>query len=270
MDPMAGGVGARLAVGVAVSSVVALFAWRRGSLSGSGALAAVAIGAVITVGGGVAWLTALLAFFATSTVLGRVGRARKEATKREFSKGDRRDAWQALSNGGVAAGAALAMAIAPSAGWAAAFLGALATANGDTWATELGVLSRRDPISLVRLRRVPRGTSGAVSGLGLAATVAGAALVGAIGALAAASFHATPRRALAVAVVGGSGGALVDSLLGATVQARFRCAACARDTEGARHHCGARTEHTGGLRWLGNDAVNFAATVAGAAIAAAL
>jgi uncharacterized membrane protein len=217
----------RLVVGIVVSTAVALFAFRRGSLSVSGAIAAVVIGTVITVGGGVAWLAA-----------------------------------------------ALGLTLAPSTPWAhelaAAFLGALATANGDTWATELGVLSRREPISLVRLARVPRGTSGAVSALGFGATVAGAALIGLVGAIAPAAFSTTALSAFIVAVVGGTAGALVDSIVGATLQARFRCEACARDTEGAVHHCGARTVHTGGLRWLGNDAVNLTATLAGALVAAAL
>ena len=263
--------GERLIAGALASAAIAGFAlWRR-ALSPSGAAAALAVGTCIFAGGGPAWFAALVTFFVTSTLLGRVGRARKAATKREFSKGDTRDAWQVLSNGGAAAAAALGLGLAPSTIWAAAFLGALATANGDTWATELGVLSRGEPFALrgFSLARVPRGTSGAVSPLGLGATVAGAAAIGAVAALAPAAFFCTPARAALLAILGGTAGALADSLLGATVQESFWCAACARETESARHHCGARAEHRRGLRGFGNDAVNAAATLLGALCAVA-
>ncbi|MGZ3440940.1 MAG: DUF92 domain-containing protein, partial [Polyangia bacterium] len=232
----------------------------------SGALAATAVGAVIFIGGGGWWFGALGAFFVTSTLLGRVGAAWKERTKREFEKGDTRDAWQVLANGGVAAVAALLMLGAPDARWLYAFVGALAPANGDTWATELGILSRGEPRSIVTGRRVPRGTSGAVSALGLGATVAGALVVGAVAAFA----GGRPWRIVWVAVVAGTVGALVDSVAGATVQETFYCRGCARECESPRHHCGADAERRRGVIGFGNDLVNFTATLAGAIAGAAL
>jgi uncharacterized protein (TIGR00297 family) len=255
-----------VAIGAVVSAAVALGARARGSLSTSGACAAVGVGTAVFAGGGPGWFAVLATFFVTSTLLGRVGAATKAQVKREFEKGDTRDAWQVLANGGVAAAAALAMAWRPEARWAAAFVAALATANADTWATELGVLSRGEPWSLVRLGRVPRGTSGAVSPLGMAAAFSGALAV----ALVAACSIAPAGRTLLIGVGLGTLGALVDSLLGATVQARFRCPTCAREAESERHHCGARCTPIGGLRWFGNDAVNAGATLAAAVVAALL
>jgi uncharacterized protein (TIGR00297 family) len=245
--------------GFLASALVAGLAWLRRSLSASGAAAAIAVGTAVWAGGGAAWFAVLMTFFVTSTALAPVGRAAKEATKREFSKGDRRDALQVLANGGVGAAAAALFAWHGCPGFAALFVGALATANGDTWATELGVLSRREPISLVTLRRVPRGTSGAVSPLGLLATVSGAAAV---------AVPLLSPRWIAIAAVAGLVGSLADSLLGATLQTRFHCPSCDKLTEGARHHCGAVTTLVGG--YIGNDAVNLFATCAGAAVALAL
>ncbi len=256
----------RVLVGIVLSSAIAALAFRRRALSSSGALAAAAVGTVIYAGGGGVWFAALGAFFVTSTLLGRVGAAAKERTKREFDKGDTRDAWQVLANGGVAAVAALAMLVAPDARWLYAFVGALATANGDTWATELGILARGEPRSIVTGRRVPRGTSGAVSALGLFATVAGALVVAAVACVGA----GRPWRLLLAGVVAGTAGALVDSLLGATVQEAFFCRGCARECESARHHCGAEAERRRGVVGFGNDLVNFAATLAGAVVGAAL
>ncbi len=256
----------RVVLAFVLSGTVAALAHRRRALSSSGALAATAVGAVILVGGGPWWFGALGAFFGTSTLLGRVGAAYKARTKREFSKGDTRDAWQVLANGGVAAVAALLMIVAPDARWLYAFVGALATANGDTWATELGILSRGEPRSIVTLARVPRGTSGAVSALGLGATLAGAFLV----ALVAAPASGRPLRVLAIGTLAGVVGALVDSLAGATVQESFYCAGCARECEAPLHSCGAVAERRRGIIGFGNDMVNFVATLAGALVGAAL
>lgn len=249
-------------LGALVSAIVATIARRRGSLSASGALAAVVVGAAIATAGPGCYL-ALLGFFVTSSALGRVGDARKAQLRADYAKGDERDAWQVFANGGVAATCALIQCCRPDLDLVPAVLGALATANGDTWATELGPLSTRPPRSLRTLRRVPAGTSGAVSGLGFAASAAGGALVGALVGLVTAGPWS---RWLGIGVVCGALGALVDSLLGATVQASFRCPTCARACESARHTCGAMTVPTRGVVWFGNDAVNLAATFAGAAL----
>lgn len=253
-------------LGALVSAIVATIARRRGSLSASGALAAVVVGAAIATAGAGCYL-ALLGFFVTSSALGRVGDARKARLRADYAKGDERDAWQVLANGGVAAACALIQCVRPDLDLAPAILGALATANGDTWATELGPLSTQSPRSLRTLRRVPAGTSGAVSGLGFAASAAGGALVGALVGLVTTGLWL---RWVGLGAVCGAVGALVDSLLGATVQASFRCPTCARACESARHTCGAATVHVRGVSWLGNDAVNLGATLAGASLGALL
>lgn len=256
----------RLLVGVLISAGVAWLAWRRGALSTSGAVAASGVGAAIFGGGGAVWFAALGAFFVSSTLLGRVGAAHKARTKREFEKGDTRDAWQVLANGGVAAAAAMGMILWPDPRWIYCFAGALGAANGDTWATELGILSRREPRSILTLRRVARGTSGAISPLGLGATVGGALLVGLVAALGAGA----PWHLIGATVVAGTLGSLADSAIGATVQESFYCDACARLCEAPQHHCGARAERRRGLPGFGNDAVNLVATLVGAGVGALL
>jgi uncharacterized protein (TIGR00297 family) len=256
---------------LACSLAIGLFAWRRGSLSRSGALGAVAIGTSIYAGGGGTWFLALFSFFFTSTALAKVGKARKSALKSEFEKGDTRDAYQAFSNGGVAALSALGMLAFPHTAWLGAFVGALATANGDTWATELGTLSQREPLSLLSLKRVPRGTSGAVSALGMAATAAGGALIGVVlAAGSAAQSGLSAGQLVLLGLVTGVFGSLVDSLLGATLQAGYLCRHCQRATEGKLHHCGRKAEHTRGFSWFDNDLVNLSATALGAGLGALL
>jgi uncharacterized membrane protein len=62
-------------------------------------------------------------------------------------------------------------------------------------------------------------------------------------------------------------GSLFDSLLGATLQAIYRCPACAKETERhPQHLCGTETVQIRGWRWLNNDGVNFACALMGAII----
>jgi uncharacterized membrane protein len=70
--------------------------------------------------------------------------------------------------------------------------------------------------------------------------------------------------------IGGFCGALVDSVLGATVQEVRFCPACGEETELPLHDCGASTTTARGIAWFNNDAVNLAATLVGSATAAFL
>jgi len=61
---------------------------------------------------------------------------------------------------------------------------------------------------------------------------------------------------------------LVDSLLGATVQGVYECPQCAARSEREGTVCHEPVRLIRGWRWLDNDAVNLAATLAGAAVGA--
>ena len=259
---------ARAAAGVVAAGVVAWLAVRSGALTRDGGVAAALVG-TLSVAAGWAWGLLLVAYFVASVGLSRAGgRAKAERTASVVDKGGARDAWQVLANGLVFTVLAWSTLVVPGAiaraAVAAAALGALAASAADTWATEIGTLSRAAPRSLRTLRPVPAGTSGAASVAGTMAMVAGAVAVAAV----------AQRLELAAAILpialGGIAGAVADSGLGATLQARWWCAACERATERRVHSCGTRTIRRGGVAWLENDAVNLAATLVGAAVAGLL
>lgn len=204
----------------------------------------------------------LLAFFLPSVALSRVGRARKKALL-DVGKQGPRDAWQVLANGGVATACLLAVPMSGTAWTAvfmAAFAGAFAAASADTWATEIGTLARQAPRSILTWRPIPTGLSGGVTVTGTLASIVGACFV----ALVARSTHLAAFVPVAAAGVAGS---LVDSLLGAGIQALRHCPACECDCETDPHHCGTRTVLRRGFGWIENDAINLAATLAGALVA---
>jgi uncharacterized protein (TIGR00297 family) len=201
----------------------------------------------------------LFAFFIPSTVLTHIGRSRKRATSE--ARGDTpRNGWQVLANGAVAAVCALAAAGGCGA-FAAAFAGAFAAASADTWGTEIGTLSRTGPVSILTMRPLPAGRSGGITLLGSVATLAGSLCVAGTAAL----VGTAPLWSVAI---GGVIGAVLDSVLGASVQALRWCGLCECECEMRRHHCGTATVLRRGADWIENDAVNFAATLCGALIAA--
>ena len=212
--------------------------------------------------GGTGWAggAVLAAFFVSSTLVSRLAPPPADLDP----KGDRRDPRQVAANGAVAAVLALAGRYDPGLGlWLVT--GTLAAAAADTWATSVGALSRTAPHSIAGGRPVPPGTSGGVTPLGSLGAAGGAALVGA-----AAVASGGPAALLPAATLVGFLGMAADSLLGATLQARFHCAACNRASEWPVHRCGAATIHRGGLPWLDNDTVNFAATGLAAGLSLAL
>lgn len=80
-----------------------------------------------------------------------------------------------------------------------------------------------------------------------------------------------PDALLALTMAGaGVFGMLVDSLLGATLQGEWECAACGARFERRVTVCHEPVRRTRGVGWLDNDGVNLVATVAGAAAAAFL
>ena len=236
---------------------MAALAYRLRALTFDGALVAAAMGAIVLGKGGRPAAGSLLAFFTSSSALSLVGRQSKASTPLAQVKGARRDAWQVLANGGWAT---LAIAL----GHPKAFVGALAAAGADTWATELGMLARRQPRLITTLRRVPAGTSGGVTPEGLAASLGGALVVGLTWSLLSGNRR---NGELGAAAVGGMCGSLVDSLLGATLQARYWCPRCEVETEEATHRaCAQPARLLRGQRWITNDTVNALATLAGAVI----
>lgn len=252
------------AVGLALAAVVAAAAYRARSLSASGAVAA-AICGTVAVGAGWSWGIVLIAYFVSATLLSRFrARDKERRTAGRIEKAGARDAAQVLANGGVFSAMALAYWIDPGPLWRALGAGALAASAADTWATEIGVLARVLPRSILGGQPVATGTSGGVTVQGLIAGLAGAAFMAQLTRLV-----AWPVDATVAALAGGMLGCLLDSVAGAALQARRWCVTCGTATERPIHTCGSATRVTGGLPWLDNDGVNALATVGGAILGAA-
>jgi uncharacterized protein (TIGR00297 family) len=269
----------QMGLGLLFSGLIAFVAYRRASLDMSGALGAVITGTAIFGFGGWSWGALLITFFVLSTLLSKFKARAKEALAEKFAKGSRRDLGQVLANGGAGTLLALTHALVREPATRTvllfAFAGAMATVNADTWATELGVLSRRPPRLITSGQVVEPGTSGGISALGTLATFAGGLAMGG----AASGYHALdgllgsaaalPGAALIVAgILGGLTGSFFDSLLGATVQAIYYSESRAKETERPVDPDGVPNRLLRGHRRLNNDWVNFLSSLVGAAAGA--
>jgi uncharacterized protein (TIGR00297 family) len=215
---------------------LALAAWRWRLLTASGALAAGAVGVGVTAVWGWSGFLPLLVFFLLGTgssFLGRSAKARLGAVQSLRS-------WRnVLANGGVALGCAIAAGVWPQASslWLLGTLGSLTAAAADTVSGELGMVWGRKTVWITTFQPAPRGANGAVS-------LEGTALGGVAGLLVALTAWGTGlvQTPWEAALLTGAGfaGMTVDSYLGALLENRG---------------------------WIGNDGVNIACTLAGAAAA---
>nr|WP_120188715.1 DUF92 domain-containing protein [Ammoniphilus oxalaticus] len=256
--------------GFLFSFLIAAFAYQKRSLSKSGAVAAIVVGTNVYAFGSLFWYGLLLTFFISSSALSRLKKQKKDVVAKDlFEKTGQRDVMQVLANGGLGTlfvwFAAASMDTLP---WMVAYVGVIAAVNADTWGTELGVLSRGKPRHILTGRLVEKGTSGGISVWGTLGTALGGLWIGLFASLFQLILAENGWQLfwLWIGLLSGLLGALIDSVLGATVQLMYGCSICGGETERCEH-CGAKTRRIRGVGGCNNDAVNLLSSAAGGLIA---
>jgi uncharacterized protein (TIGR00297 family) len=231
-----------VAVALSLTAALGALSYGLGTASIAGMLTGMMLVLSTTVLGGYDWFAVLVTFFGVGSLAAkyRIDEKRERGIA-EVNEGAR-GTGNVLANAAVALGAVLGFAassllpVAPAT-FLFAFGGSLAGAMADTLSSELGGLFD-GPRLVTTFERVPPGTDGGVTWQGELAGVCGAlAVAGVTGVL----FEAIGPLGAGVIAVAGVGGMTVDSLLGATIEPR-----------------------------VGNQGVNFLATLAAALLAAGL
>eukprot|EP01134_Creolimax_fragrantissima_P003830 CFRG3830T1 len=232
-----------------VAIVLPLVFMARGLKNRSLSISGAVCGWVVAVSHGLSDLTvlcSLIVFFLSASKLTKLHQEKKRAIEDDFKDGGQRNYVQVISNGGP--GMVLSFAVLLLCGpgetyidfdgdsdmWLRSLLvlGAVSSyscCNGDTWASEVGTVMNgdEDPILVTTLDRVPTGTNGGVSPVGLLASTLGGLTCGlahwtSIHAFS--SFHGNihdmpPQWPVVVlGALVGLYGSLLDSVLGATLQ----------------------------------------------------
>jgi uncharacterized protein (TIGR00297 family) len=228
----------RLAIAAAVTLAFAVLARALRGVSRSGALAGGFACFLLFAGAGPAAFATLAALFLMTWVATRLGYRRKLALGLAEPR-EGRNAWQILANLAVAAFGSVVFSATGNRVWLIAALAALDEAATDTVASEIGQYRGPDARMITTWERVPPGTDGgitipgSIAGLAAGLVIAAVAMVGGM----------LPESQLWIPVTAGFAGMLLDSILGATLQRRG---------------------------WISNQAVNFFATLAAAALAYAI
>lgn len=259
-------------IAVLLSGVIAIRAYRRKSLDFSGAVSGFIV-MTTHLAIGPRFGAMLLAFFFTCSKLTKVGEDKKRRIDADFKEGGQRNWIQVLSNSGLAT--VLVVAIWNMSGWQEKCLdskqSALVTAliggvighycccNGDTWSSELGVLSDDQPRLITNFKPVRRGTNGGVTKAGLLAASAAGSVIGLtfvlLGFLTTkCTYDAALKQLLVIplSAVAGLFGSVIDSLLGATLQFSGFCTV--RNKVVGKP--GPTVKRISGLAILDNNAVN--------------
>jgi len=256
-------------LGEALAILITVAAFKTKSLDLSGAIAAFLIGTMVFGIGGWLFTIPLLTFFIFSSMLSRVSQPAAKAANEMIAKGSRRDAGQVFANGLPPALVVIASLFLNRETAFLLYLGGVAAATADTWATEIGLLVGKQPCLILNGKAVTPGTSGGITFAGVLGSILGAAMIALAGWWSFSLFAAgeISRRDLIGVVIAGVLANFIDSLLGATLQRRNQCVVCEKLTE-RDEHCGALTQYFSGWHWLDNDMVNIACGVSGILLAA--
>lgn len=229
---------ARLWPAIALNVTVAALGYWARTVTVPGATAGAVIGVAIFFGTGLAGWLVLFASFLLAAATTRIGLQRKLAAGIAEERGGRRGAGNAIANTGLAAFASVLSLGSLDDLPRLAMVTALATSASDTVASEIGKAWGRTTWLITGFRRVPPGTSGAVSLEGTTAGILSAALL----AWLAAVLGVIGAEWIGCVVAGATLASLVESALGATLE-------------------------TGGT--LNNDALNFVNATIGSGLAIA-
>ncbi|WP_049921676.1 DUF92 domain-containing protein [Halopiger djelfimassiliensis] len=236
---------AEVAAALAVTVALGYVSYALETASVAGMLTGVFLGLLTIVLGGYGWFVVLIAFFAIGGLATKFRYERKAELGVAEDNDGARGSGNVLGNAAVALAAVLGYAASSTTVLAVdpilflfAFTGSVATAMSDTLSSEIGSVFET-PRLITTLEPVEPGTDGGVTWQGELAGLVGAALVAGI------SYGLFPEVdpiGAAIIVAAGFVGMTVDSVLGATLEGSL----------------------------LGNQGVNFLATLSGALVCALL
>ncbi|MBU4265702.1 MAG: DUF92 domain-containing protein [Candidatus Altiarchaeota archaeon] len=197
---------------VIIAILFIIFAYWKGKIDSSALVLSGVVGFVVlfSLGGKWPYLWLILVFFFIGNLVTKYRYSRKESNG--VAEGIR--TWKnVFGNGGSATIFALLYGITGNEIILLGLLGAMATAAGDTFATEVGEAHEREPRLITTFKKVKVGTSGAISRYGLVAALVGAGIISFI------AFIITGNPPVfLVGVLAGFIGCNVDSLVGATIE----------------------------------------------------
>ncbi|NLL14237.1 MAG: DUF92 domain-containing protein [Fibrobacter sp.] len=249
----------QIIIGTLICSGIAVFAYRKKSLTTSGLYSALLLGIFLSIFGGLYFLSILVAFFISSNMIGRFNRDQEKELAELHEKSGARDYSQVIANGYVSLIFAMLFYLTGNHLFILAFATSLASSNADTWGSELGVLSKKTPVSIINWKPICKGLSGGITLAGTVASLLGSVFIAVVFIAGYFIIYGNSEHLLLqfiLCAVGGFAGSVIDSVLGATVQVKYQCEESGKITE-KRVINGNVNKVISGFPVINNDAVNF-------------
>lgn len=206
--------------------IIGLLTYVRKAIDLFGSIFMIIMGIIIIFYAGINWLLLIFVFL----LLGLVSTKYRHDYKKEIGVYEgTRSVKNVISNG-------IVPFLMAAFGNYAGFIGSIAVATADTLASEIGVVDKY-PRLITNFKKVPPGTDGGVSPIGTAAGIIGAGIIGVCAYFL--GISADPFNALKIAIIAGTLGCFIDSILGAVLESR---------------------------NYITNEHVNLFATIAGAVL----
>ena len=231
---------------ISLITIVLFYFYKRKHLSLDGFLSSTLMAGLILGFGGLKYVLPIAIFFILSTLLSKVGMK----NLRESKSG--RNARQVFANGGVGLVLCIFNHFYQMELIYIMFLASIAAANSDTWATEIGKLSRKRPKDIISGRSLNVGESGGITFIGLLGSMSGSLVIATVG-----YFLDINTSYLIILFISGFLGSIFDSILGSTLQSRFILI----DGKTIKEEKETDSYHYSGLVSINNNSVNFLCTL---------
>lgn len=239
---------------LSIELFILIIAYYLKAITFSGVISATVLGILLFVFGGWISFVALVIFFVLGSAVSKVGKSTKADAEKLHEHLGARSVVQVVANGLPSLIFAIIYYFSGIESCLLATLMCFAATTADTFSSEIGMLSKKTPRSILTLKPVQRGISGGFTLLGLSGGLFGALMISTL------TIPQFGIIGMAVSATAGLLSSIFDSVLGAALQAKYHIQEdtgnillTERKTVNGK---GLKLEH--GFRWVNNDVVNFA------------
>ncbi len=239
-------------ISILLCLIVFIYSLIKKALTFKGIIASLIVAIIVIYISGLKGLLLLLITFVLLSLADKISKKYRKKKDEITKKNGARDEFQIIANCGIACAMLIVYYFTNNEIYLIAYGVSLASSLADSFASDIGVLSKGKTINIISLKQGDKGLSGNVSVLGLIASLFGSLIIGLSFIL---IFKYNIFISLFITTLGFLG-AYFDSLLGCLIQVKYKCSKCNIITE-KNEHCNTLTNYYSGNRIIDNDVVNF-------------